>query len=66
MKRREINKYIKQNCASSWIYLRDYTEMQVNKTKNILYIFSLSLSLSVSLYVRLKTQHMTTYGKGLN
>jgi len=25
MYRRELNKYIKQNCASSWIYLRDYT-----------------------------------------
>ena len=23
MWRREINKYIKQNCAPSWIYLRD-------------------------------------------
>ena len=26
MRRRVINKYIKKNCASSWIYLRDYTE----------------------------------------
>ena len=24
---REINKYIKQNCAPSWTYLRDYTGM---------------------------------------
>jgi len=24
---REINKYIKQNCAPSWAYLRDYTGM---------------------------------------
>jgi len=27
MWRREINKYIKQNCAPSWIFLRDYTAM---------------------------------------
>jgi len=27
MNRRVINKYIKQNCALSWIYLRDYTGM---------------------------------------
>jgi hypothetical protein len=27
MYRREINKYIKQNCAASWIYLQDYTGM---------------------------------------
>ena len=26
------NKYIKQNCAPLWIYLQDYTGMQVNKT----------------------------------
>ena len=24
---KEINKYIKQNCAPSWTYLRDYTMM---------------------------------------
>ena len=29
------NKYIEQNCAPSWIYLRDYTGMQVNKTQKI-------------------------------
>jgi len=27
MSRREINKYIGQNCARSWIYLRDYIGM---------------------------------------
>ena len=27
MYRREINKYIKQNCAPSWVYLRDDTGM---------------------------------------
>jgi len=27
MQRREINKYIKQNCAPSWIYLQNYTGM---------------------------------------
>ena len=26
MEKREINKYIKQNCASSWIYLLDVTD----------------------------------------
>ena len=31
MQRRGINKYIKENYAPSWIYLRDYTRMQVNK-----------------------------------
>ena len=24
---REINKYVEQNCAPSWTYLRDYTGM---------------------------------------
>jgi hypothetical protein len=28
IERREINKYIKQNCEPSWTYLRDYTWMQ--------------------------------------
>jgi len=28
MYRREINKYIEQNCASSWINLRDCTRMR--------------------------------------
>ena len=27
MCRREINKYIKQNCAPSWTYSQDYTGM---------------------------------------
>jgi len=27
MWRREINKYIKQNCAPSWTYLRNYAGM---------------------------------------
>jgi len=26
------NKYTKKNCAPSWLYLQDYTGMQVNKT----------------------------------
>ena len=28
MQRRDKNKHIKQNCAPSWIYLRDYTGIQ--------------------------------------
>jgi len=31
MYRREINKYIKHNCATSWTYLRDYTGMQAQQ-----------------------------------
>ena len=31
--RREINKYIKQNCAPSWTYLRDFTGMHGQKNK---------------------------------
>ena len=32
---KQINKYIKQNCAPSWIYFRDYTGQQ-NKIKKAL------------------------------
>ena len=31
MQRRELNKYIKQNCAPSWIYLRDCTGMHIQQ-----------------------------------
>jgi len=39
MYRREINKYIKQSCAPSWTYLRDYTGMQGQKNiKTVFFI----------------------------
>jgi len=38
MYRREINKYIKQNCAPSWIYLRDYTG--IHGQQNIKYKYT--------------------------
>ena len=40
MQRREINKYIKQNCAPSWIYLQDFTGMHGQQSiKLCMYVF---------------------------
>ena len=41
--RREINKYIEQNCVPSWIYLRDYTAMHGQQ--------NIKLSISLAQYV---------------
>jgi len=48
--RREINKYIEQNCAPSWIYLRDYTEM--HSEQNIKFEFLSTSLMKVKYFVR--------------
>jgi len=50
MWRREINKYNKQNCEPSWIYLRDYTGIhgQQNKIRGYIYCILHSTQFEVS------------------
>ena len=62
--RREINKYIKQNCAPSWIYLRDYTEMHgqqnIKKPHTMFKNPNLKYSYNYA-YIDVKSEHLKKF-----